>query len=691
MGDIYISDFKYGMNQQRPRIAGLPGTLWVGKNVQISRGGDIERPNRFTPTYTLPTRQTFGLGAVGGQVYTFGSIAQGSLTTPIPNGVQYQQLVSPAGDLMTQVLDARAVGGFLYVIARYASGNVYHFYNGVRVTDWDALATTNGSFPNLAIYLADIINADPNVTAVAAGQSITIMADVPGTSFTAAASASGGASGTITLTTLQPNVAALAETAATGTVTITGGTSAPGINVVNNITINGTALMLAPVNWTLSNAATANAVAAQINNLTATHGYSAVAVSALITITAAPGDGATPNGFVVAVSAQGTVMTAHANMSGGVTAVAASPQIVEATFASTYAGGDAYTITINGTNYVSTGNASGTGRSLYIYDQRAWSTVMSLWQYSELAVFNNWSDSAASSGAGFINIANASEGSEPLVGAGTYIGQSAIFSRRNCRIYNLNTDATQINLAQTIDNTGSLSSRAILNYGTTDLFYLDETGIRSLKARDASGEAFVNDLGSAIDTFVRANMDVLPNGILQRACAVVEPRDGRFWIAIGPYIYVLSYFPDTSINAWSYIDPGFSVSDFARAYDQLYVRSGDTIYLYGGQSGTDFPNAGELIANVQIPFVATSPPSWGMLDGFDMACTNAWQVQVLTDPRNENAQQDIGIIVNSTYDSEDIGIGGRYTYVALNLTCSAAGQATISNMSIHHDSEEPNA
>lgn len=692
MGDIFISDFKYGMNRQRPRVAGLPGTIWLAKNVQITRGGDIERPLRFTPTYTLPTGQTFGLGAVGGQLYTFGSIAPGSLSTPIPNGVQYQQLTAPLGaaDPMTQVLDARAVGGFLYVIAKYSSGNIYHFYNGSRVTDWDALATTNGNFANLAIYLTDVINSDPNVTAIAAGQSITITANVPGVPFTPIAGTSSGSSGTITATVLQPNVVAVPETLATGTVAIIGGSSSPGVNRVTQITANGVPLMLGAVDWTLSNDATASAVAVQINNNTAATGYTALAAGNVVTITAKPGTGATPNGFVIAGTLGGNVAATYTNLAGGVTAVAAVAQIVQVTFGGSYTGTDVYEVEINGNGYLATGNASGTGKSLYIYQHRMWSTAGSLWEYCEEDTFNNWSDSDASSGAGFINIANASEGSEPLVGAGTYIGQSAIFSRRNCQIYNLASDATAINLAQTIQNTGARSARSILNYGTTDLLYLDETGIRSLKARDASGEAFVNDLGSPIDAFIRPNMATLPQGVVARACAVVEPIDGRFWVAVGPYIYVLSYFPETSINAWTYFDPGFSVSDFARAYNKLYVRSGDTVYLYGGLNGTDYPIAGEAVAQVQLPFVATQPPSWGMISGFDMACSGAWQTQLLTDPNNEASQQDIGIITSTTYGLADIVAPGRFTYLALNLTCSTAGPATISNMCIHHDGKEPN-
>ena len=66
MGDIFLSDFKYGMDRRRTRVAGTPGTLWNAQNVVITRGGDIERAKRFVPTYTLPAGRRLGSQKLGG-------------------------------------------------------------------------------------------------------------------------------------------------------------------------------------------------------------------------------------------------------------------------------------------------------------------------------------------------------------------------------------------------------------------------------------------------------------------------------------------------------------------------------------------------------------------------------------------------------------------------------------------------
>lgn len=685
MGSIFLSNWKFGLDRRRSRVAGVQGSLYDAKNVLINRGGEIERAKRFVPTYTLPVGQTFGLGAVRGQLYTFGSVSNPTL----PLGIQYQRLVSASGAAMTQVLDVRTAGASLYVIARYADGNTHHFYNGSRITDWDALGDANTDFPTTATYLAELISANQAVSAVAVGSAVTITALVPGTAFTISRATVNGAGGVndqdILLTTAQPNVPALADVQAHSTVTFLAG--APG-GAINDITVNGVSLMRAGVIYTTDNTTTMALIATQIVNKAATSGYSASAVAGVLTITAQAGTGATPNGFVVSGIVGGSVVLATPPMAGGVTMTAGVAQVITATLSGTFESKDQFALTVDGTTYATTGRAAGTGVSAYVVKRRVFSPASSLWEYCKLNTFTDWSDSTVSSGAGFLNISNEAEGSERLVGAGTYIQQSAIFSRRNIRVYNMDTDATKIILSQPIDNSGALSARSILAYGTTDLFYLDEPGIRSLKARDSSGEPFVNDIGIPIDPFVRAHLDTLSLATIQKACAIVEPKEGRFWLALDNRIYVLSYFPGSQISAWTYIEPGFSISDFARVYQQLYVRGGDTVYLYGGQNATTYPLANELTPKVDIPFVSGQPPGTQMMLGFDMAAQGEWSVKALVDPNNENSTINIGTLDGITYADSAISFPGRTTHVGFSMTSTAAGPASIYNLTVHTDGKE---
>jgi hypothetical protein len=318
-----------------------------------------------------------------------------------------------------------------------------------------------------------------------------------------------------------------------------------------------------------------------------------------------------------------------------------------------------------------------------------WSTANSLLFFCKLNDASDWSDESASSGAGFINMANDSEGTERLTGAASYEGKAAVFSRQTTRVYELSADATEINVIQPLENTGTIAPRSVVSYGNNDVFYLDTTGVRSLRARDSSGSAFVADIGSAVDPFVRAEIDALVEDTVARAVGVLEPTEGRYMLALGDIILSLSYFPGSKITAWSFYDPGFSVSDFAKVRGQVYARGADVIYLYGGADNATYPEADEQTILVELPFMAANmPATFKGGYSFDAALTNDWSIEILVDPDDETKVVDIGVLNETTYHRGSIHLPARTPMVALKMTCSAAGNASFSSMALHYKGEE---
>ena len=409
MPSIQIADFKYGVDRRRERAAGVPGTLWSGVNCHITRGGDIERAKKFVPVYE-DLEDTYGLEQVGGQLFVFGSA---DLAASVPNGVQYQRLQAPSTPAMEHIHWSTVFDGKTYVIADYLDGSVYHFYDGARVSDLDSVVDAAASYVTLASYLAQKLNSSAAVDAVAFGNAILVTARTPGTAFTlTSATVDGGGNNdqTAAVTAVQANVSAVAEVRATGTVTITGGTRDPGVNYVGQITVDGVELMDVAVNWVTSHSATATAVAAEINNRTSTHGFSASAAGAVITIQAEPGTGAAPNGDAVAVTVAGDATAIKTDMAGGVTAVAAVAQVSKVTFGGTFQAADRFTLTLNGTAYVATGRASATPTSAFVYKGRIYATGGSFYRYCKLNDPTDWTDADPATGAGFINVYRAVNG-----------------------------------------------------------------------------------------------------------------------------------------------------------------------------------------------------------------------------------------------------------------------------------------
>lgn len=130
------------------------------------------------------------------------------------------------------------------------------------------------------------------------------------------ATADAAVQGTLLCTITSSSLALTNEVLSSGTVTLTGGASGS----VNTLTVNGLEIMGAAVPFNTSLTQTAADMVAQINAYHSYAEYVATSSGAVVTITALPGSGTAPNGFVVA-STVTTITKTDVNMSGGVAAV----------------------------------------------------------------------------------------------------------------------------------------------------------------------------------------------------------------------------------------------------------------------------------------------------------------------------------------------------------------------------------
>lgn len=684
MARIQVRDFKQGMDRRRPRAVGVPGALWTGKNVHITRGGDIENAKKFVPYFSVPG--TKGMSVAKGQIYVFGDQANVS----VPPGVQYQQL-NAGGPSLTRVLDAKPFSGKIYAIAQFSDGSIYEFYDGVRITDWDAVADANADIATLTDYLANAVNSDPLVEASAAGNAIILTSRTAGTAFTVSAYAVnfGAVNDQIATTVIvTPNAAASPASRASAVLTITGGTA--GVNhAVTDIKANGVSLLSSSIPWAVSNTETAKQIAGAINALQFSHGYSAAATGNVVTISAPVGTGAAPNGQICDAFVLGDVTFSVTAFAGGAAGAAAVAQVATVRFTGVFEPTDQYVVTVNGVQYLATGRAAASGTAIYIRDKRIFTPAAALLRYNKINNPFDWHDTNINAGAGFIAVSSDADGYERIVGAASYNSLTAVFSRQAISIYLLGADANAFGLDRLIENTGTRAPRSIKSYGNNEVFYLDDSGIRSLRARYGTDAPYAADIGAAIDTFVQEHMRTLAYDKISRAVSVIEPKDGRLWVALGGRIYVLSLFPSNRIEAWTYYEPGFEVTDFARTKDRVFARAGDTIYLYGGINGDQWPEDGEIECVVETPFLSAETPSqMKALAGADFAVANTWFVTCYPDPNNETVFDTIGAVHDVTGGGPNLTLPGLEASWAMKFVCTKGGKATLSGFTIAYQGSE---
>lgn len=314
-----ISDFKDGLDVRKSPWTSQAGSLQQLDNAHITRGGEIEKRKEFTGLGDLlAATQALAAAKVGGAER--GLVVFGSDPAPsLPAGVTYQRLQHPDGGVdMTGVAALTLFSGAPYVVADFADGSQWHFYDGALVTDWGAgiVRSSMSTNSSIAEHLRGLIDADASYAATRSGAQITVTGSL-GVDYAVSSETSNVAGGvndqSITITELEAPIAPVAGKAAVAEFAILEGTDDGGVsNYISavRVDINGvfTELISANVAYVTSPELTAVALVSAINAGTGTHGYAASTKYGRVFIYAETNDGDSANGRVLEVSAYGNVI-----------------------------------------------------------------------------------------------------------------------------------------------------------------------------------------------------------------------------------------------------------------------------------------------------------------------------------------------------------------------------------------------
>lgn len=294
----------------------------------------------------------------------------------------------------------------------------------------------------------------------------------------------------------------------------------------------------------------------------------------------------------------------------------------------------------------------------------------------------------SATGAGFIDMSTQARGSEVLTAIAQYQQYVAVFAGRTIQIEYVDPDPANNRLVQVLNNTGTLAPRSVIQFGDNDVYYLDRSGIRSLRARQTINVAFSSDTGNPIDDLIIAKLKTLTEAERANAISVIEPDDGRLWVALKDEIYVFSFFTGSKVSAWTTYSPGFNIDDMVEFDGRIYLRSGDDIYAYGGIGDTlEYDDSVE--AEAWLPFLdANEPTQKKRFEGVDAACRGTWEIRASFDPEG-GASDKAATIVNSTYGLDRIPLTGEATHIGLRFKAKGraddGGPAVLGSVVIHHD------
>ena len=310
---LIVESFKYGVDTRRSVLTSVPGTLASLVNGHITQGGAIEKRKAFVKLTrsgggnSLPSN-TFGLQRTATGLLVFGS--QDHSGSTFPTGVSYQRLQHPdLSTAMSAVIHSDLFNGSAWVIAAFADGRRFGYYNGTLVYD-----ITNGQvLPHLSTntLLATELKAEfdrqAGYTTSQPGGATTVDVAAPvGLDYTATIVSSVAGSGTLTSASVSASTTPVTAVAAIGRFRVMGGSASAGTNKVSSVKVNNVTVTNGAVDWVTSNAATAAAIAASINAATSSPDYTATSDGDTVYISAVT-TGTGSNDYVIEVNAAGDV------------------------------------------------------------------------------------------------------------------------------------------------------------------------------------------------------------------------------------------------------------------------------------------------------------------------------------------------------------------------------------------------
>jgi hypothetical protein len=288
-------------------------------------------------------------------------------------------------------------------------------------------------------------------------------------------------------------------------------------------------------------------------------------------------------------------------------------------------------------------------------------------------------------GAGNINLSTQDADSEILTSLEVYYDSLAVFSSEAVQIWAVASDPLKNELSQVLRNAGTTAPRSPLQYGSGDVLYLDQSGIRSLKAKDSSNSAAVSDIGSPVDPTVQAmHLDALIGPDMDKAIALLEPSVGRFWMVFPTRILVLSYFPGPKITAWSQFNLAFTAAHAVTCGGRIFLRdTADNIWIYGGIDGTAYDNCG---VEIRLPYLDGKKPGHKkQFAAVDATVSGTWTVKVSLDFNNPEAEETVATISVPTWNAGAGELQGYDSHFSLRFYNTDAAPATLSNCAIHYE------
>jgi hypothetical protein len=211
---------------------------------------------------------------------------------------------------------------------------------------------------------------------------------------------------------------------------------------------------------------------------------------------------------------------------------------------------------------------------------RLWGIELNNRMLATHSALDNPEDTTTNNDAGYIDFKYVLPKGDVLVDMATYVNLMVFIFRHHIAIYSGQTPSgtgSDFQLVQLIE-TGAVDTGVTLGVGT-DMAFLHDAGVKSLKQVVTTGALNVGDVSQLIDPVLRAQIKANPGGYYSVAHV---PRFGWMLFLVGDTIWIYSY----QRKAWARFYGADAHALFTTLDGDLYLCGTDYLYLLDETLGT---------------------------------------------------------------------------------------------------------
>jgi len=289
-------------------------------------------------------------------------------------------------------------------------------------------------------------------------------------------------------------------------------------------------------------------------------------------------------------------------------------------------------------------------------------------------------DWTAVSDAGFLAAGLYAKGSDQVTAIGPFQKSGlAVFFSDNSQIWSVDANPANISLLDNIEGIGTLYHRAA-GPVSRDLFFLAQNGFRSMSLISLTDNLQDNDVGSAVDKLVKAQIVASDDPI-----SLYYPLLGQFWCINGSTVWAYTFSRTSKISAWSKFTLPFTIDDATVLNQQLYVRTGNDVYRVSDSVFKDGISNIPLV-DVQMFFQDGKKP--GVLKqftGVDTICTGQPTVSYLFAADNQVLESQAYELPAVSEPNELYPVELMSTRIAPHITHQKDEEFEMSSLMLHYN------